>query len=221
MFDLDHAISEWRRELAAQGLTAPDLLDELEAHLRDDIDQHEHAGSDPECAFKLATQKIGPAIELKREFSKVAVPRATQTKQAVLAFAGIPNNYASMNTSNLEPRWATYLKATIFLAPAGLLWLLSVFFVVPKVQQICAQAGGQPLPGFLRAMLGLTHNGLFVCAGVIAVLALLEWRSTKWPRYRRATVGLGAFLFNSMALLSIFALVIVTLLNAPALFRHG
>jgi len=37
MFDLDQAISEWRRQMAAGGIKLPDALDELESHLREEV----------------------------------------------------------------------------------------------------------------------------------------------------------------------------------------
>jgi len=223
MFDLDQGIAEWRRQMVAGGVKAPEVLDELESHLRDEVEQQEFAGSSPEEAFKVAVQQIGQAAALEGEFDKVGRRSSALIKDAVLTLAGIPNQYvdASMNTSSFEPRWATYLKATAFLAPALFLWALSVVFVVPKVQQICAEAGGHRLPGFVRVMLGLTEHSVLISGAIILLLILLEWRSITWPRYRRATVGIGTFVLNSAVLISIFVLVVVALTFAPALFHHG
>ena len=38
MFDLEQAILEWRRQMTAGGIKAPEVLDELESHLHDDVD---------------------------------------------------------------------------------------------------------------------------------------------------------------------------------------
>ena len=219
MFDLANAIREWRRQMAAAGVKSADVLDELESHLRDHIEQQELAGSSQQQAFEIAAQQMGQAAALDGEFAKLRT--RTQIKEAALALAGIPNQYvdASMTTSNLEPRWATYLKAIAFAAPAISLWALSVLFVVPKVNFFC-EAGGYRLPGFVRVMLGLSHYGVLICAAIILLLGLLEWRSTKWPRYRRATVGIGTFVLNSAVLISIFILVIVALTLAPAVSHH-
>jgi len=40
MFNLEQAILDWRRQMAASGIKAPDVLDELESHLRDDVEAH-------------------------------------------------------------------------------------------------------------------------------------------------------------------------------------
>jgi hypothetical protein len=223
MFDLDSAIAAWRRQLAAGGVKSAEVLDELESHLRDEIEQQELAEVGGQRAFEFAVQQIGQAAALEGEFAKIGVRTRAQMRNAVFALAGIPNEYVNepMNTSNIEPRWATYLKATAFAAPAICLWIGSVFLVVPKIQQICAEAGGYHLPGFLSVMLSLTENAIYICGAMILLVGLLEWRSSKWPRYRRMTVGIGTFALNTAILVSIFALVVVALTYAPALFRHG
>jgi hypothetical protein len=39
MFNLEEAILEWRRQMLIAGITSPIPLDELEIHLRDDLEQ--------------------------------------------------------------------------------------------------------------------------------------------------------------------------------------
>ena len=221
MFDLDQAIAEWRSQMVFAGVKAPEILDELENHLRDEIERQEVLGVTKDRAFEIAVESFGQAVALKEEFAKIRNRTSARVKDAIFALAGIPNQYSdpSMATSNAEPRWATYLKAAAFVAPAIVLWVLSVFFVVPKLKQICDQAGGYPLPGFIRVILGLTENGIWISAAIMLLLGLLEWRSTNWPRFRRATVGVGTFVLNSVILISIFTLFVLALTYAPALFR--
>src|SRR5438105_2760291 len=71
MFNLNHAISEWRQEMAAGGLKNRKVLDELENHLREDIERWMVEGKTAEQAFEIATQSIGPARSLNAEFDKV------------------------------------------------------------------------------------------------------------------------------------------------------
>jgi Clp amino terminal domain, pathogenicity island component len=71
MFNLEKAIVEWRRQMTVGGIRSPRLLDELESHLRDDMEQQILSGSDPQQAFEAAVQKIGRADALKCEFEKV------------------------------------------------------------------------------------------------------------------------------------------------------
>ena len=72
MFDLERAIGEWRKRTQAAGLRAPDLLDELESHLREEIECLLDQGMDERRAFELAARNMGEVTELKREFMKTA-----------------------------------------------------------------------------------------------------------------------------------------------------
>ncbi len=44
MFNLEQAISEWRRQMLAAGLKTPVPLEELESHLRQDVEQQMQLG---------------------------------------------------------------------------------------------------------------------------------------------------------------------------------
>jgi hypothetical protein len=70
MFDLEKAIAEWRQQMLAAGIKAPATLEELECHLREDIEQQIHLGLNAQAAFDLATQQIGQAGLLRVEFKK-------------------------------------------------------------------------------------------------------------------------------------------------------
>ena len=70
MFNLDPAIVEWRRQMLVAGIATPVPLDELESHLRDDVDQQMRAGLNAERAFEVSARKIGQAELLKAEFNK-------------------------------------------------------------------------------------------------------------------------------------------------------
>jgi len=71
MFDLEKAVIEWRQQMAAAGVKSAEILNELESHLRDEIEDRIHAGLAAEKAFENAVQRIGPAHALRVEFAKV------------------------------------------------------------------------------------------------------------------------------------------------------
>jgi hypothetical protein len=71
MFDLDQAIAEWRRRMLAAGIKTPVPLDELEAHLRDEIEQQAKSGLSEAEAFQAAVEEIGNAHPIQQEFKKV------------------------------------------------------------------------------------------------------------------------------------------------------
>ena len=57
--------------MLATGVKNPNVLDELESHLRDDVEQQMKSGLSADRAFGTAVQRMGQASSLKREFAKV------------------------------------------------------------------------------------------------------------------------------------------------------
>ena len=70
MFNLDQAITEWRRQMIAGGMKFPEVLDEMESHLREDVEQQRLSGMTGERAFKIAVLRLGEAVTLREEFLK-------------------------------------------------------------------------------------------------------------------------------------------------------
>jgi Clp amino terminal domain, pathogenicity island component len=71
MFDLEKKIGDWRQQMLAAGLKTGEALDELEDHLRNDIQQQIQAGLTAEQAFEVAVERIGGTQALKTEFAKI------------------------------------------------------------------------------------------------------------------------------------------------------
>jgi hypothetical protein len=227
MFKLEHALTQRRPQMAQAGIEQPAVVDELESHLRDEVEAQVRAGVHAQDAFDAAVQRIGQPTSLKHEFA-ATLTVFDRFKDLLLTLTGIPNyNLAtSMNTPRIEPAWATYLKATTFLLPAIFLATISAIWVVPKLQQICRDAG---LPAAtagtfwnlthssIQVMLVLLHRGVFIAGVAVLLLFLLEWQFTAWPRYRRAAIGLSAFVLNTIILLAFFMMFLAAILAAPAL----
>ena len=70
MFDREQSIAEWRRQMLAAGIKTPVPLEELEIHLREDIEQQMRSGFSEQEAFGSAIKKIGRPRLLKTEFQK-------------------------------------------------------------------------------------------------------------------------------------------------------
>jgi hypothetical protein len=227
MFDLEQAIREWRRELHARGIKRAETLDELESHLRDELEQQVRFGLDTKRAFVLARTGIGQSRSLQKEFGKIkSTELLRRLKRALLILIGVPNYslISNMNTSSLKPdieaRWATYFKSGAFLAPALILWTVSCVFLMPKLKQICDNAG-IALPTIVQATIFVTAHPVLVLAAIVAPVFILEWRATGWPKYRRATLGTGVFLINALILIVITMMVFSALIAAPAMAHLG
>ena len=65
MFNLEQAIVEWRQRMLAAGIKTPVPLEELESHLREDVEQQMRSGFSEQEAFGSAIKKIRPAPFIK------------------------------------------------------------------------------------------------------------------------------------------------------------
>ena len=70
MFNLEQAITEWRRQMLAAGVKTPVPLEELESHLREEIERQMNTGLSQQDAFISAVQKLGAAQAVRAEFEK-------------------------------------------------------------------------------------------------------------------------------------------------------
>jgi hypothetical protein len=71
MFKLEQTIAEWRQQMLAAGIQTPVPLEELEIHLREEIERQLKSGLSEQEIFNSAIQKIGPAHMIQNEFKKV------------------------------------------------------------------------------------------------------------------------------------------------------
>src|SRR5688500_12588538 len=70
-FDLERQITAWRETIASDlGSRGPEIIDELESHLRDDVDQRVRAGRTPAQAWEAALTRLGESQKLAAEFRK-------------------------------------------------------------------------------------------------------------------------------------------------------
>ena len=72
--------------MLAAGIKTPVPLEELESHLREDVEQQMQLGLSAQHAFGSAVKKIGQAPELKREFKKIGIPMEIQK---IIKLAGV------------------------------------------------------------------------------------------------------------------------------------
>jgi hypothetical protein len=126
MFNLNQAVAAWRRQMAAAGITSAEALDELESHLRDDVEELVRAGADGEKAFDSAVRRIGPASALRKEFAKSVRPNVAWRRRLWRTFY-----YCSAAIAILADLWALLSfelsaseRAAGACAVAGLAWYL-------------------------------------------------------------------------------------------------
>ena len=89
MFDLEQSLAEWRKQMLAAGIQTPVPLEELEIHLREEVEKQMKSGLNEPEAFNSAVQIIGHADALKREFTKVGETREVLQRKAVWVLFGV------------------------------------------------------------------------------------------------------------------------------------
>lgn len=73
MSDLEKSIAEWREQMLAAGIKSPAPLDELELHLREEMEWQTKLGLSAEPAFHAAVQKIGTPKIIRQEYQKLCL----------------------------------------------------------------------------------------------------------------------------------------------------
>ena len=115
MFNLNQAIAEWRKKMMAGGIKTPAVLDELESHLREEVENQIRAGADAERAFAAATARMGEAGCLKREFEKIPDSEKEQRRKRrwiASTFAGTGLAYSVVFATLIFERRSTHLEIT-------------------------------------------------------------------------------------------------------------
>jgi hypothetical protein len=80
MFDLEKSIADWRKQLLTAGLKTPALVEELESHLRNEIERQMKSGVNSQRAFQEAVQQIGAPDALRNEFQRANALTVGQKK---------------------------------------------------------------------------------------------------------------------------------------------
>ncbi|NLW83023.1 MAG: hypothetical protein GXY41_01250 [Phycisphaerae bacterium] len=71
MFSINEAIEGWKQELAGRQTMIASDIEELEAHLQDEMDSLSIAGLSEEESFVIASRRIGNPDSICQEFAKI------------------------------------------------------------------------------------------------------------------------------------------------------
>ena len=165
MFDLEQSIMDWRRQMLDAGIKTPVPLEELEIHLREDIERQMVSGLNEQKAFEIAVQEIGKANMLKNEFKKVnAVDKAQQRKRAGLIFAGILGLYSLIFTRLLIKSDLTSNERLLGFASVSttLLSVYVVWKILPRFFPFIANKAVQSALGLIGGISGMSWFFVFV-----------------------------------------------------------
>jgi hypothetical protein len=141
MFNVEKAISAWRQQVSHFGLTDRAVLDELESHLRDEIDRQLIKGLTPEQAFQIAVQQIGSAVLIKEEFNKTnAMKQSRKQTEKIIGAIGfgvyaLTSMYGLLFANHIAASLNERLLGLTAVVITGLLLVVSVdaWRVVPVI----------------------------------------------------------------------------------------
>jgi hypothetical protein len=86
MFNLEQAIADWQQQMLAAGIKSPTPLEELEIHLREEIEGQMKSGLNEQTAFEISIRRIGQPKFLESEFKKIERTSMKQLFKIVAAF---------------------------------------------------------------------------------------------------------------------------------------
>ena len=82
MFDLEQTIATWRRQMLGAGVKSPVPLNELEMHLREQLERAEFVD---QKVFDVAVRQLGNPLSIRTEFKKVE--RQTMKRKIIIGVA--------------------------------------------------------------------------------------------------------------------------------------
>ncbi len=88
MFDLEKSIAQWRAQMLAVGIQVA-ALDELETHLREEIERQVKWGGGQGYAFETAARQIGQPNALRSEFKKTQPIKKSESISCRFAIGGL------------------------------------------------------------------------------------------------------------------------------------
>ena len=128
-FDLNLAISEWRKSVEQMPGFDTQNLRELETHLRDSVATLQRKDLSPEESFVVAVRRIGPATELAAEFRKVN-RREVWLDRALWMLAGVQMFVMIRGLARVTGDIALLLGSTFSMSRTALVLLAGVFYVL-------------------------------------------------------------------------------------------
>jgi hypothetical protein len=168
MFNLEQAIANWRSSLVQAG-SSPEVIDELECHLRDEIESQMRTVSDPQSAFDNAVLLMGDPVQLEQQFKKASI--ADEKTRGSIPFSSLVKVAAvlsvpfaimlllsSFRVFDLQRNILGILVGWLIFT-AGTLSTLVIIFRVTKIPVLCrAVVAIDPFPASsLQSPLLLEH----------------------------------------------------------------
>jgi hypothetical protein len=149
MSDVEKRIEQWRVDLAGSELLSHSDVNELESHLRDEMEHLQTSGLSDEETFLVARRRLGDMAALEEEFAKLNAPRRLTNRlwwmvAGVLAylvaahFSGVASQVSLAITQQMDlgPRVLATIATAVRIAAFCAVGTLVLWLCIR-----CAQAG--------------------------------------------------------------------------------
>lgn len=184
MFNIEQAITEWRRQMQAAGIKTSVPLDELESHLREDIGVLVSAGKPEAQAFQLAVSRLGSPSSVRTEFNKINRAQIRPVKiGAALWIGAIIVLVAVLSKGWLAGRFNFLLFAHILIVTVGYgtVFLMGGFGICSvcyrsfhALSPVRRQSLGRAVYCFSHLAMGLV---------IVGTMLGMIWSKQNWGRY--------------------------------------
>jgi hypothetical protein len=184
MHNLEKSIAQWRKTMVAAPAVSHETLDELENHLRENVEQLVRSGITEREAFLRTVKQLGGAPAIASEFQKLEqstwLPVKVVTGIGLVAVVAM----AILLFTHLDgPRMKLLLAGHVFAVTLGygttfLVGGLGICFVAQRCLSDFS-------PFRMRSLTRVTFGLGCVAAGLTAVGVILAmvWAKAEWGRY--------------------------------------
>jgi hypothetical protein len=184
MRDLEKQIADWRRTMSKASGSRPELVDELEEHLREEIDRLVRSGISTDKVFEAAVSKFGSPSALAAEFDKLGsgAPVWMPVKLARIGLAGVAA-LVGCGVMLMVQRRGILLASHVACVTLGYLIMFTIGGL--GICYVCARWFGEPGPAQRYSLL----RSIFQFANLSAILTVfgvvlgMFWAKDNWGRY--------------------------------------
>jgi hypothetical protein len=224
MFDLNQQIAQWRQSLGQSESIVRSDLDELESHLRDQIDHLALSGLTSEEAFFVACRRIGNMKTLPAEFAKVNGSSIFRRRLqwmliGILAYLLVFNlshlaSFAGVIVAN-GAGYHGYMSGWIgqgaqFLAGLAGLALVIAVLKSPGIARLAGSSEG----GLFLGLIIVVGSLLLITAQFLAQFLMVRFVGLE--DYGKSAFILNGFTMAYSVLIPILVVILLFLLRRPA-----
>ena len=184
MHDLEQLVAEWRKTMMATPAISHETLDELENHLRDNVEQLVMSGMTEAEAFHRAVSQLGGAALIASEFRKLDPPTWLPVKLVIgfglaLAVATMIFAFVQLDAGRMNFLLAGHVFAvTLGYGTTFLVGALGICFVAQRCLSDFSPAQARSVTR-VTFILGCVATGLTA----LGIALALVWAKAEWGRY--------------------------------------